>query len=333
MAWIIAASLLVIAILVQLVISRSVMRMVENAPPLNPGDFASDARAEEMSFVTADGLTLQACHYSSMDRPSRGLILFCHELGGSRWSAMSYCEGLFEAGFDILSFDFRNHGSSDKQAGYEPLHWMTEFELTDVQAVLKLIRSRDELSSQPLGIFGISRGAVAAIAAAAESSDVECVACDGAYATRSMMSLFSKRWVSLIVPRWMSGWIPAWHIELSLAGGRFYSEFKRKCRYVHLEQYLPALRNRSVLLISGRQDNYVRPEIAQSLHKGLDVDSTELWIVLGARHNGARATDQENYDRRLTNFFSTLTPVPSEIDPSVVELPIDQQVSTSEALR
>lgn len=299
-------------IVVQLVISRSVMRMIENSPPLNAGDFGSDSRAEELTFQTGDGLALQACYFRQADRDSRGLILFCHELGGNRWSAMAYCEGLHEAGFEILSFDFRNHGTSDQQPGYEPLHWLTEFELADVQGALQLIQSHDDLNQQALGIFGVSRGGAAALAAAATAKNVECVACESAYSTRTMMSLFSKRWISLLVPQWMSGWIPAWHVELSLSGGRLYSELKRKCRYVYLERYLPVLRNRPVLLISGAQDNYVRPEIAQSLEEALGEDSSELWMVPKARHNGSRQTDQEEYDRRLSAFFSTLTPVSAE---------------------
>lgn len=328
MAWIIATCLIAIAIMMivtQLAISRAVMRMLENSPPLNAGEFRSDSRATELSFQTEDGLTLQACHFQQPDCPSRGLVLFCHELGGNRWSAMSYCESLFAAGFEVLSFDFRNHGTSDSQPGYEPLHWLTDFEVSDVRAALKLIQSHDDLRGQPLGLFGISRGGAAALAAAADADNVECVACESAYSTRTMMSLFSQRWVSLLVPQWMSSWIPAWHIEISLSGGRFYSEYKRKCRYVHLERFLPALKNRPVLLISGAQDNYVRPEIAQSLHEGLGLNSAELWMVPKARHNGARQADEEGYDRRLTEFFSTLAPV--QLEDSA-----DKSTSVSEAL-
>ena len=310
MAWIIATCVVAITIMmivVQLAISRAVMRMLENAPPLNAGDFGADSRANELRFETEDGLTLQACHFPQLDRPSRGLILFCHELGGNRWSALSYCEALFEAGFEILSFDFRNHGSSDKQADYEPLHWLTQFELVDVCGALSLIEARDELKQQPLGIFGVSRGGSAALAAAATSDVVECVACESAYSTRSMMSLFSQRWVSLLVPQWMSGWIPAWHVELSLTGGRLYSQFKRKCRYAHIERFVRKLRKRQVLLISGERDNYVRPEIANALHQCLGEETTELWMVPKARHNGARQADKEGYDRRLVEFFSALS--------------------------
>lgn len=329
MAWIIATCLIAIAIMmivIQLAISRAVMRMLENSPPLNAGEFGSDPRATELSFQTEDGLTLQACHFRQPDRPSRGLVLFCHELGGNRWSAMSYCEGLFAAGFEVLSFDFRNHGTSESKPGYEPLHWLTEFEVSDIRAVLKLIRSHDDLSSQRLGLFGISRGGAAVLAAAAEADNVECVACESAYSTRTMMSLFSQRWVSLLVPPWMSGWIPAWHVEISLFGGRLYSELKRKCRYIHLERFLPALKNRRVLLISGAQDNYVRPEIATALHEGLGPDSAELWMVPKARHNGARQADEEGYDRRLIEFFSAL--VPAQSDDAVGE-----SASVSEVLR
>ena len=329
MAWIIATcfvAITIMTIVIQLAISRAVMRMLENAPPLNAGEFGADSRATELSFKTEDGLTLQACHFKQADRPSRGLILFCHELGGNRWSAMSYCEGLFDAGFEILSFDFRNHGSSDKQAGYEPLHWLTEFELTDVRGGLSLIKSRDDLAQQPLGIFGVSRGGSAALAAASTSEAIACVACESAYSTRSMMSLFSQRWVSLLVPQWMSGWIPAWHVEMSLTGGRLYSQFKRKCRYVHLERSVPSLRDRPVLLISGERDNYVRPEIAKSLHECLGEDVADLWMVPKARHNGARQTDQESYDQRLVEFFSSLSA-------ASIEEPMTDSVEVSESLR
>lgn len=329
MAWIIATCFVAITIMmivVQLAISRAVMRMLENAPPLNAGDFGADSRASELSFTTEDDLSLQACHFRQTEQTSRGLVLFCHELGGSRWSAMSYCEGLFTAGFEVLSFDFRNHGSSEKQAGYEPLHWLTEFELADVRGALQFIESRDELKNQPLGIFGVSRGGSAAIAAAASSDAVECVACESAYSTRSMMSLFSQRWVSLLVPQWMAGWIPAWHVELSLTGGRLYSQFKRKCHYVHLERTLAALKNRPVLLISGQRDNYVRPEIAQSLHESLRGESAELWMVEKARHNGARQADQDSYDSRLVEFFSSLSA-------TSIEEPMTDSVEVSESIR
>lgn len=316
MAWIIATCLvatMIMMIVIQVVISRAVMHMLENTPPLNAGEFDSDPRATELSFETADGLTLQACYFKQPEQPSRGLILFCHELGGDRWSAMSYCEGLFEAGFEILSFDFRNHGSSDRLRGYEPLHWLTEFELEDARGALRLIQTHDELKDQALGVFGVSRGGAAALATAAMSRDVSCVACESAYSTRAMMSLFSQRWVSLLVPQWMSGWIPSWHVELSLAGGRLYSQLKRKCRYAHLEQRFPALRNRHVLLISGERDNYVRPEIAKSLHQQIGEEAAELWMVPNARHNGSRQTDQEGYDTRLTQFFSVLDGVPVDV--------------------
>ncbi len=329
MAWIIATCFVAITItmiVIQLAISRAVMGMLENAPPLNAGEFGTDSRAIELSFKTEDGLSLQACYFKQPNRPSRGLILFCHELGGTRWSAMSYCEGLFDAGFEIISFDFRNHGSSDKQAGYEPLHWLTEFELADVRGALKLIESHDDMKQQPLGIFGVSRGGAAALAAASMSETIECVACESAYSTRSMMSLFSQRWVSLFVPQWMSGWIPTWHVEMSLNGGRLYSQFKRKCRYVHLERRLPLSGDRPVLLISGERDNYARPEIAKSLHQSLGEEVAELWMVPKARHNGARQTVPEAYDARLTEFFSSLS------DSSIDELKTDS-VEVSETLR
>ena len=74
-----------------------------------------------------------------------------------------------------------------------------------------------------------------------------------------------------------------------------------------------------MLLISGQRDNYVRPEIAQSLHESLSGESAELWMVQKARHNGARQADQDGYDQRLVAFFSSLSA--TQIDKPTADRP------------
>lgn len=308
MYWLIGLSVfLLLAVVLQLATVRSVMRMFEHAPPLNAQEHALDPRAERILIETTDDLTLHGSLYMPTDQPARGLILFCHELGGDHWSALAYAGGLYRAGFAVLAFDFRGHGHSDRMFGYEPLHWMTRFELEDVRAAIRLIRSRDDLNCLPLGMFGVSRGGGAALAAAAECDDAICVAADGAYSARSMMTLYARRWLTLFVPTWLERWFPDFSVQITLAAARRLSEFRRGCRYVRLEQFLPALRSRHVLLISGQRDSYVLPEIARRLHAAINSDLAELWIAPGARHNQARETDPESYDAHLIEFFSQLS--------------------------
>ena len=157
----IAAGILAIALIaMQLGINRSVMQMMEQSPPLHAVENDPAPEAEPFSFRTADGLTLQGTLYPPTDQAPRGLVLFFHELGGDQWSASSYCEGLLNAGFAVVTFAFRNHDGSDRLDNYDSLHWLSEHELADIRGFLSYLESRADLSSLPWTAFGVSRGDV-----------------------------------------------------------------------------------------------------------------------------------------------------------------------------
>jgi pimeloyl-ACP methyl ester carboxylesterase len=302
----IAAGVLAIALVaMQLGINRSVMQMLEQSPPLHAIENDPAPEAEPFAFQTADGLTLQGALYPPTDHSPCGLVLFFHELGGDQWSASSYCEGLLNAGFAVVTFAFRNHDGSDRLNNYDALHWLSDHELADIRGFLDYLESRADLASLPWTAFGVSRGGGAALIATALSPRIRGTLCESAYSTLCLMSTFSRRWVELFVPRWALRLIPDWHVELSLAGGRRYSEFRRGVRYLHVERFLSRLGNRPVLLISGQRDSYVTPEIATALQRSIG-DNSELWIVPGARHNRSRVADETAYDARLVEFVEPL---------------------------
>jgi len=294
--------------LVRFCFALIILPVFERVPPfgVTPSDPHPDA--EQISFPNERGTTLRGSLYRHENQPARGLILFCPELAGSHWSAMSYCEGLWEAGFDLISFDFRNQGESDSQPKYEPIHWLTDFEVRDVLAAIDYIGSREELRELPLGLMGISRGGSAALAAAAQSPDVKCVACEGSFATNDLSAHFTLRWASLYVPQWLLNIVPIWHMRLTLSLTRTLSQWHRKCRYTLLERYVPKLRNIPVLMIAGERDTYVNPDVPRRFCQRLSSDEKSLWVVPKAKHNGGRKVDAEEYDRRLVEFFSYLTP-------------------------
>ncbi|MBI1309954.1 alpha/beta fold hydrolase [bacterium] len=315
----IVAVIVAIALLaMQVGINRSVMQMMEQSPPLHAIENDPAPEAEPFSFQTADGLTLQGAVYPPTDQSPRGLVLFFHELGGDQWSASSYCDGLLNAGFAVVTFAFRNHGNSDRLPNYDALHWLSEHELADIRAFLTHLNSRADLSSLPWTAFGVSRGGGAALIAAAECPRIRGVLCESAYSTLCLMSTFSRRWVELFVPRWALRLIPGWHVELTLASGRLFSEFRRGVRYLHLERFLPKLCKRPVLLISGQRDSYVTPQIATSLQQSVG-DHSRLWMVSGARHNRSREVDASAYDARLVAFVEQLcgnVDEPAAIEPA-----------------
>ena len=302
--------LLILLVATDLVIQcayvRLVLRIFETKPPFSVPSFPPDPTAEQVSFVTEDGVTLRGGIHRHARRPAKGLILFCPELEGNHWSASSYARGLLDSGFDVFSFDFRCQGESDFQPGYSPLHWPTTFEVEDVRSALRFIQSRADLSELPLGVMGVSRGSTPALIAAAESSKVKAVCCEGAYSTNALLVHFIARWATLYVPRFLLPILPMWHIRVTSVLVRWTSQFLRKRRYVVLERWLPRLKDCSVLLVAGERDNYVHPDVGRELQKRIDSPGVQFWLVPLAKHNRARDVGPVEYDRRLQTFFDQM---------------------------
>ena len=269
-----------------------------------------DPDAEAVSFPAADGLTLRGSLYRHTASPARGVVVFCPEYGGNHWSAGWYARGLCRAGFDLLAFDCRNQGESDARDNYDPLHWVTEFEVEDVLAAIRYTRSREDLKELPVGLFGISRGGGAALAAAARCRDVRCVAADGAFSTGSLFMHFTLRWAVLYAPQWLLSVLPDWHLKWTITIVQRIAELRRRCRYVCLERLLPRLNGIPTLLVAGARDSYVHTDIPLELSKQMGDGPHEVWIVEGAKHNMARHVDSETYDSKLIALFSTMAVEP-----------------------
>ncbi len=308
MTWLLAIIVVLLAfdLVVRVYYVAIVLRIFETKPPFSVNTFPPDPMAEPIEFTTSHGLTLRGSLYHLPERTPRGLILFCPETDGSHWSAMSYCRGLIDDGFAVLSFDFRGQGESDNLPGYTPNHWPTMYEVEDVRAALNFIASRSDLQRLPLGLMGVSRGSSLALIAAAESPNVRAVCCEGAYSTDSLMLYFMLHWSKIYLPHWASDLIPRWHYKITTILVRWTSRILRHRPYVVLERWLPRLRDRAVLLVTGERDNYVHPDVARELARHIHSPSAQVWTVPSAKHNKARIVAAAEYDRRLTAFFSQM---------------------------
>src|SRR5262249_48374753 len=151
------------------------------------------AEAEEVSFVSSQGLSLRGC-YLKASGPRRGVILFGLEFGSNRWACAQYCQHLVEAGYDIFTFEPRNQGDSDRLPGYEPLQWVTDYEIEDTRAALRYLKSRPDADPRGIGLFGISKGAGAGLFVAAEDGYVRCCVTDGVFATYTVLVPYMRQW-------------------------------------------------------------------------------------------------------------------------------------------
>jgi alpha-beta hydrolase superfamily lysophospholipase len=261
------------------------------------------AGAEEVSFRTADGLTLHGCYLRS-PVPRRGVILFGLEFGSNRWACHSYCEHLLANGYDIFAFESRGQGRSDLQPGYEPLQWVTEFEIRDVRAAISYLKKRPDADPRGVGLFGISKGGSAGLLAAVADPYVRCFVTDGIYATYTVMVRYMRKWFSIYNHRYkLQALLPLWYYGLVGLAGLRRIERSQRLRFVHLERRIARLAPRPLLMIHGSADTYIKPDMAQELFKRA-AGPKEFWLVEGAKHNQALHLAGEEYRRRVLAFFN-----------------------------
>ncbi len=258
--------------------------------------------AEDVRLRTPDGLTLHGCYLHS-PVPRRGVILFGLEFGSNRWACYSYCEHLLAHGFDVFTFESRGQGDSEAQPGYEPLQWITEYEVRDVQTALSYLKGRSDADPRGVGFFGISKGGGSGLLAAARDRYIRCCVTDGIFATYTTMVPYMRKWMSIYDDHYqLQELAPPWLYGLVGLAGLRHIERQRGLHFKHLESAMSRLAPRPLLMIHGGGDTYVKPEMARELFARARAPK-EFWLVEGAKHNQALQVAGEEYRQRVLAFF------------------------------
>ena len=285
-------------------------------------------RAEHVTLTATDGLTLRGCYLkagedsrdlregeapaepqaigsagASPSRSSRkGVILFGLEYGSDRWACLRYCEKLLAAGYDVFAYEPRNQGDSDKDPVYEPLQWVTDKDVSDMKVAVKYLQNRPDADPKGFGLFGISKGGSTGFLVAAKEPSIRCLATDGAYATYTTMVPYMQRWIKIYSDRHLlQRVLPTWFYGLVGVTGLNRVARIRGVTYPSVEKAVSRIR-RPVFMIHGEGDTYIKPEMAKALFERA-AEPKELWLVPKAKHNQAIATAEDEYHRRVVEFF------------------------------
>lgn len=299
-----------VAWLVQVPVAARVFGEMPWLPAESCGPMES---GEPVEFTTRDGVRLSGSYLATTATRRRGVIAFCHELNGDRWTALPYTRDLLRRGFDVLTFDFRNHGDSGRIAGYEPMPWVTNYEVLDVRAVVDFLAARQDVQPLPIGLLGISRGGTAALCAAARDHRVSAVVVDGPVPAEQMQVHFARRVLrDYLWPSALADLVPPVCLAILGAWAKLIIAWRCRCRMASVDQ--AARRNRRpVLLIHAGDDRCIPLEAVRSLRVAMRKHA-RLWIVPHARHGRSIVTAPEQYHRRIVRFFmahlGTPEPVP-----------------------
>jgi pimeloyl-ACP methyl ester carboxylesterase len=287
-------------------ISLNIMRTTK--PPLarNPLDFER-AAGEPVHFPAYDGLPLTGMLLTAQsDRPRRGLVIFAHEFCSDMFSCARYCLPLQRAGYDVLTFDFRGHGHSPAPPDYTPRQWITNRDIDDMRGAVAFAEQWLAERKLPVevGVFGISRGAGAAIVTAQENPNIKAIVADGAFSTDMTIEYFMKRWAYIFakVRIVYENHPPIFWRFLRWCMMHF-ARREFRCRFPSVRKAIKRMTPRPMLFIHGEKDSYLPVEHSSQRLYALAGQPKYLWVAPEARHNQAATRYPEFYAWLTTAFF------------------------------
>jgi len=159
-----------------------------------PQDFG--LKAELASFNSRDGIALKAWWLPALSAAHGNLVL-AHGRDANRSNMLPRANFLVRHGYNVLAVDLRDHGENGGRfisPGY--------LEARDILGAVDYLRARGE--GTPIAVLGHSYGAVAALHAAAQSSEIAAVISDGAFAsaTEVLANVTEHYLKSPETPRW-----------------------------------------------------------------------------------------------------------------------------------
>lgn len=105
-----------------------------------------------MRIKTLDGVTIDFLQYITNPESNKWMVV-CHWFAGDKYWALYYAKPFIELGYNIIAFDFRNHGQSDKNLDIT----MGITESNDLLAILKWLY--ENKTYEHLALMGTSMGA------------------------------------------------------------------------------------------------------------------------------------------------------------------------------
>jgi uncharacterized protein len=301
------ASLIIVPVLILRKYVLLTFNIIRDTPPplsMGPRDF-EPIQGEIIHFRAMDGLSLRGMFLYGRNLQRKGTIIFLHEFASDMYSCARYCRPLIDAGYDVFTFDFRDHGGSSGEDDYKPRQWATNHEMADMFGAIAYVEDWLEERNLPteIGLFGISRGACAAVMAAQDYPRVACIVADGLFSTERILEHLMKRWAYIFakVKFVYENHHPAFWQFLTYLLLR-YSSRKLNCTFPSVHKALKRMAARPMLFIHGQRDSYIPVDQAQLLYDSTK-EPKELWVVPGAKHNQGVIVQSEEYARRTVAFF------------------------------
>jgi pimeloyl-ACP methyl ester carboxylesterase len=239
---------------------------------------------QKFDFYTKDGIKLKGIDMKPKMK-TKGTILVCHYLGGSKEQILPFVECLLRTGFRIVSFDFRNHGESQSD---NRIKFCLE---DDFDSFIEIVKQKVEAES--FGIIGFSMGATSALFGLGKYPEIKAAVIDSGpliLVKEYFLYTLNEKKVKNPLTRFF-------FLTIYL----YYAGFNRMSKNTF--KILQPIVNKQVLLIHGDKDNIIPIENAEIVLKYLDPKCTILWRVPNSRHLTNRFLRTREYEQNVVQFF------------------------------
>lgn len=276
--WILLFLLLLFIVLFRLMLNG--FRNPQRKHEKTPADI--DVSFEEIWFKTQNNRSLYG--WWILKDKTFPTIILVHGWGRNVGRMLPYIEHFNDQPFNLLTFDARHHGISDK----DKLSTMKKF-AEDITSAIDFVEVRFKEKNPKIGIVGLSIGGGAAIYASAHDNRIQSIVTVGAFANPLdvMKMQLSKRHV----PYYPVGWILLKYLEL-LVGFRFNEIAPEN----HIQQS-----NAQIMLIHGTSDLTIPFSHAERLYANSKKNQIVLWKIKGKGHSDCH--EENGYWDKILQFL------------------------------
>ena len=240
---------------------------------------------EEVTFPSKDGVTLRGWFIPRAG--SKKALVLVHGITADRHEGLRWVPALHGEGYNLLLFDLRNHGSSDRAVTGMGFH-----EKNDVIGAVDYLVGRRGM--QRLGVFGVSMGASTSIQAMAADPRIEAGVFEAGFANLGDLLAEIAR-TDFGLPRF-----PLIDLVMKLYGLRA----GVRAGLVNPEDHIGAITPRPVFLIHCRDDRYIAGSHSERLFAAAGEPKT-IWIAPCAIHAEAWQSGPREAERRVASFFNS----------------------------
>ena len=234
---------------------------------------------EDVTLTSQDGVKLAGWYIPSRNKAA---VILLHGHSGNRLGVIHQAEALLKAGYGILMYDLRAHGSSE---GHRFARGQSSVD--DLLAAVAFLSKRPDVQAGNIGVMGISVGGLFALHAAAQTVAIRAVAGEGTSPAILADVPTPTSWL-----RKFGYWQQRLYMRLIL-------RFARQQPLPSNASAVARLDKRPLLLIATGQGDEAK--MLQMLAMG--VETAVLWQIPEAQHGQGWHARQDEYNHQLVSFF------------------------------